>query len=61
MSEQSSIGDFGDWEAACIIDEKALSKACIHKENELKTHPMKLEQYIYKGIGNYWNVQGSSL
>jgi hypothetical protein len=48
MSEQSSVGDFGDQEAAHVINEKALSKACIHKENELKTRPMKLEQYIYK-------------
>ena len=59
MSEQSSIGDFGDWEATHIINEKALSKACIHKENKLKTHPMKLESYIYKRVRNYWNVQGS--
>ena len=48
MSEQGSIKDFRDQEAACIIKGKALSKACIHRENELKTHPMKLEQYIYK-------------
>ena len=48
MSEQSSVRDFGDQEATHIINEKALSKACIHKENELKTHPMKLEWYIYK-------------
>ena len=50
MSEQSSVGDFRDQEAACIINEKALSKACIHKENELKTRPMKRRQYIYKRI-----------
>ena len=42
MSEQSSIGDFGDQEAVYVINEKAQSKACIHKENELKTCPMKL-------------------
>ena len=37
---------------------KALSKACIHKENELKTRPMELALYIYKRGGNYQNVQG---
>ena len=52
MSEQSSVGDFGDQEAAHIINEKALSKACIHKENELKTRPMRLGQYIYTRDGS---------
>ena len=41
MSEWSPIGDFGDREAAHVIDEKALSKACIHKENELRTRSMR--------------------
>ena len=45
-------------EAAHVINGKALSKACIHKENELKTCPMKLRQYIYKEFGSYWNIQG---
>ena len=58
MPERDSFGLFGVREAARIINERALSKACIHKENELKTRPMKLEQYIYKGNRNYWNVQG---
>ena len=53
MPEQSSVGDFGDREAARVINEKALSKACIHKENKLKTRPMKLKQYIYKMGRNY--------
>ena len=52
MPEQSSVRDFGDREAAHVIDEKALSKACIHKENELKTRPMRLGQYIYKRDGS---------
>ena len=50
MSEQSSVRDFRNQEAAHVISEKALSKACIHKENELKTRPMKQRQYIYKRI-----------
>ena len=47
MPERGLFELFGVWEAAHIINEKALSKACIHKENELKTHPMKLRHYIY--------------
>ena len=53
MSEQSSVGDFGDREAAHVIKGKALSKACIHRENKLKTRPMKLEWYIYTGVRSY--------
>ena len=43
---------------AARVSCKGLSKACIHEENELKTCPMKLRQYIYKRFGNYENVQG---
>ena len=46
-------GSFGVQEAARIINEKALSKACIHKENKLKTCPMKQRQYIYRRDGSY--------
>ena len=48
---------WGIWEAAHISC-KGLSKACIHKENKLKTRPMKPRQYIYKIVRMYWNVQG---
>ena len=40
MPERGSFGLFGVQEAARIVNGKALSKACIHRENELKTRPM---------------------
>ena len=53
MPERGLFGLFGVWEATHVINGKALSKACIHKENELKTCPMELGQYIYREIGSY--------
>ena len=50
MPERGLFGGFGVQEAAHVVIGKALSKACIHRENELKTHPMRLRQYIYRRI-----------
>ena len=47
MPERGSFRLFGVQEAAHVVNEEVLSKACIHRENELKTHPMKPRQYIY--------------
>jgi len=44
-----------------MLSSEGLSKACIAKENELKTCPIELSLYIYKGVGNYWNVQVETL
>ena len=43
---------WGSGSHTCFNGE-ALSKACIHKENELKTRPMKPEQYIYRRVRSY--------
>ena len=46
-------GSFRLFEKLHAFTSESLSKTCIHKENELKTHPMKPRQYIYRKFRSY--------